>query len=267
MKRRAAWLALLLGPFVGAAWLSPHAPEQQYREYANQPPRCGEPCFLLGSDGYGRDVWSRTLHGGRASLLAGAGATLVALLLGGVLGAAAGFAPRWGDELLSRPIEVLFSVPWFYLLLALRAALPLSAPGEQVFALTMLTIGVAGLGGPFRLARQKVRQCRQSDAVRAAAGLGVSGGHIFRAHLLPATLGPLGSLGQTLYPQFVLAEVGLSFLGLGGGEGMLSWGSTLAPLREYSVLTRQWWMFAPVVALALVMMALSWGRGSEEEER
>ncbi len=264
MSGKSFWPVLAMLPFLAAPWISPHDPDTQYRESANLKPGCGHPCFLMGSDAFGRDVFSRTLHGGRTSLLAGAGATLLALLYGALLGAAAGLAPGIWDEMLSRPVDIVLSMPWFYLLLIVRAALPLSAAPGEVLAITMAAIGIAGAGAPFRVTRQKVRQCLESEPVRAAWGLGAGRWHVLRDHLLPAAMAPLQSMALTLFPQFVLAEVALSYLGLGPGEAIVSWGSVLAPLREYAVLTTQWWMFAPVLTLALVVFSLSrYAKGNE----
>ena len=258
MRRRAvvAGVACVL-PFLLAGWVSPHDPLEQHREYAAVGPRCGEPCFLLGTDGFGRDVLSRVLHGGRVSLLAGMGAAAIALAVGGLLGTVAGSLRGWADAMVSRPVELLFTLPWLYVLLAARAALPLTMEAERVLYVTMGIVGLAGAGAPFRMARQSVIAARDGEAVRAAAGLGAGRWHIFRRHLLPAAYGPLAALGVVLAPQFTLAEVSLSFLGLGAGEPAVSWGSMLAELREYPALTRQWWLWAPAAALTVVTGVMS----------
>ena len=248
--------ALFLLPFLGAPWISPHDPLTQYRDHAGSPPGCGDPCFLLGSDEFGRDVLSRLLHGGRLSLIAGLTASLVALTLGGLLGGLAGYFGNWLDSLLSPPMDLLFALPWLYLLLAARAALPLSLPSATALLVLMSLIGLAGAAAPFRLCRHVVRSARQSGPVSAAAGLGASDWYLLRAHLWPAALPALGTQALSLFPAFVLAEVSLSFLGLGAGDPAVSWGSILASLRQYPVLTSQWWMFSPALALALLLALL-----------
>lgn len=262
--RRARHGALLL--FVGvlalAPWISPHDPAEQYREYASLAPSCGTPCFLLGTDDLGRDVLSRVLHGGRLSLFAGVMAASLAVLLGGLLGALAGTASRWIDGAMSRCMDVLLALPWIYLLIGVRAALPLSLPPGETFLLTMALLGLLGIGAPFRQARQAVRAARASEPVRAARGLGAGSAYLLSRHLLPAALPGLGALWLMLVPTFVLAEVALSFLGLGIGEPAVSWGTVLAQLRQYPVLVSQWWMFAPILALvtflALLPARVSW---------
>lgn len=253
--RLALLLAFLL-PFALAPWFSPHDPLRQYRDHAAEPPGCGSPCFPLGTDDFGRDVLSRLLHGGRMSLLAGLGASLAAVAIGGLLGVVAGYFGGVVDLLLAWPMDLLLALPWLYLLLAARAALPLSLPAETAVLLLMAMLALTGAGAPFRLSRQTVRAARAGDPVRAAAGLGASSWHLLRTHLWPAALPALRAQWLTLFPAFVLAEVSLSFLGLGAGDPAVSWGSILAPLRQYEVLTEQWWMLTPAAGLAIFLALL-----------
>ncbi|MCU0758512.1 MAG: ABC transporter permease [Steroidobacteraceae bacterium] len=253
--RRVA-LLVLVATFVLAPALSPHDPAEQFRDHASRPPSCGSPCFPLGTDELGRDVLSRTLHGGQLSLSAGVGAASLAVLLGGLLGALAGAARRWLDLALSRVVDLLLALPWIYLLIGVRAALPLSVPSDRAYLLTMALLGVLGIGAPFRQARQAVRAARASEPVHAARGLGASERYLLTQHLLPAAVPGLAALWLMLVPGFVLAEVALSFLGLGIGEPAVSWGTVLAQLRDYPVLVSQWWMFAPVLALVAFLALL-----------
>jgi peptide/nickel transport system permease protein len=172
------------------------------------------------------------------------------------LGCIAGYFGGWIDALLSRPVDLLLALPWLYLLLAARAALPLAMPTEAVLLAMMLLLGLAGAATPFRTSRQTVASARHSGPVKAALGLGASRWYILRCHLLPAAGQPLVSCWLTLFPAFVLAEVSLSFLGLGVGDPAISWGSILASLRHYPVLMSQWWIFSPAVALALFLTIL-----------
>lgn len=248
---------VFLLPYVFAEWASPHDPLQQFRDHASLAPSCVEGnCFLLGTDEFGRDVLSRLLHGGRLSLLSGLGASALAIAVGGLLGCVAGYWGGWVDAVLSRPVDLLLALPWLYLLLAARAALPLAMPTEAVLLWMMLLLGLAGAATPYRISRQTVASARLSGAVQAALGLGASRWYLLRAHLLPAAGRPLMSCGLTLFPAFVLAEVSLSFLGLGVGDPAISWGSILASLRHYPVLMSQWWIFSPAVALALFLAIL-----------
>lgn len=249
-------LGLYLLPFLLAGWLSPHDPSRQFRDHAGMAPGCSEPCFLLGTDDLGRDVLSRTLHGGRLTLFSAAGASIVAVLAGGLLGGAAGYFGGWIDALLTKPVDLLATLPWLYLLLAIRGVLPLSLPGEWAVPLVMGVLGIAGTGVPFRQARLQVLAAGRSDPVAAAEGLGARPWYLLRAHLIPAAAPALRATWASLFPAFVIAEVSLSFFGLGAGEPAVSWGSVLAELRRYPVLVSEWWLFAPAAALAGLLALL-----------
>lgn len=205
--------------------------------------------FVLGSDGYGRDVWSRLVHGGRLSVAAGLLATLGALAVGLTLGALAGFYGRWVDEVVMRLADLFLSVPWLYLLFAVRAALPLHISPQDTFLLLVIVVGVIGWARPARLVRGIVLSARERGFVLAGRGFGASRFYLLRRHVLPQTYGVLLAQAGILIPQFILAEVTLSFLGLGIGEPAPSWGNMLAALQRYYVITSHWWMFAPAVAL------------------
>lgn len=205
--------------------------------------------FVLGSDAYGRDLFSRMLYGGQISLLAGLLATGLSLGLGLVLGALAGFYTGWVDEVLMRGAELFLALPWLYLLFAIRAFLPLEISPAQAFLLLVLVIGMIGWARPARLVRGVVLSARERDYVCAARGFGASDIYLLRRHVLPQTFGLLLTQAALLVPQYILAEVTLSFLGLGVGEPVASWGNLLSSLQRYDVLASYWWMYLPGLAL------------------
>src|SRR6266853_251203 len=210
--------------------------------------------FLAGSDNYGRDQFSRILFGGRISLGAGLLATGISLLLGLLLGAVSGFHGKWVDEPVMRLAELFLVLPWLYLLLAVRAFLPLHISPAQTFFLLVAVIGTIGWARPARLIRGIVLSAKSRNYVLASRGFGASSGYILRRHILPHTYGVLLTQAALLIPQYVIAEVTLSFFGLGLSEPMPSWGNLLANLQQYSVLVSYWWMFAPALALILVSL-------------
>ena len=212
--------------------------------------------FLAGTDNYGRDQFSRILYGGRISLAAGLLATGISLALGVLLGTISGFYGRWIDESLMRMVELFMVLPWLYLLLAVRAFLPLHISPLQTFFLLVAVIGSIGWARPARLVRGVVLSARTRKYVLASRGFGASDSHILRRHLLPHTYGVLLTQAALLVPQYVIAEVTLSFLGLGLSEPMPSWGNLLATLQQYNVLVSYWWMFAP--GLALLVFSLGY---------
>jgi peptide/nickel transport system permease protein len=211
--------------------------------------------FLIGSDAYGRDQFSRFLYGGRISLLAGLLATAVSLTLGMMLGGAAGFYGRWLDELIMRTAEIFLALPWLYLLFAVRAFLPLHITPNGVFLLLITVIGGVGWARPARLIRGVVLSAKQRDYVLAARGFGASDIYLLRRHVLPQASGVVLAQAAILIPTYVLAEVVLSFFGLGVTEPAPSWGNLVANLRQYNVLESYWWMFLPALALVPIFLA------------
>jgi peptide/nickel transport system permease protein len=205
--------------------------------------------FLMGSDAYGRDLFSRTLYGGQISVLAGLLAAGLALILGLALGAAAGFFGGWADTLLMRTAELFLALPWLYLLFAARAFLPLSLSPWRMFFLIVVLVGAVGWARPARLIRGVVLSVRGRDYVRAARGFGATNLYLLWNHVFPETWSVVLTQAAILVPQYILAEVTLSFLGLGVAEPVPSWGNLLASLQQYNVLTSYWWMCLPGVAM------------------
>ena len=137
-----------------------------------------------------------------------------------------------------------------------RAFLPLAVPPLTAFLLVVMVIGAVGWARPARMVRGIVLSAKERDFVRAARGFGASGGYLLRRHILPETMSVVLTQAAILVPQFVLAEMTLSFVGLGVPEPVPSWGNMLASLQHYNVLVSYWWMFAP--ALALVVFSLGY---------
>lgn len=221
--------------------------------------------YLLGSDAYGRDQLSRLLFGGQVSLLAGLLGAGLTLSIGLSVGAAAGYYDGWRDDALMRGAELFLALPWLYLLFALRAFLPLAVSPLQAFFLIVAVIGGVGWARPARLVRGVVLSAKERAFVRAARGFGATGGYLLRRHILPETSSVLLTQAAILVPQYVLAEMTLSFLGLGVPEPVPSWGNLLSSLQQYSVLVSYWWMYLP--ALAMVPFFLGYlGLASELQQ-
>lgn len=210
--------------------------------------------FLAGTDNYGRDQFSRILYGGQMSLAAGLLATGISLLLGLIVGCLSGFYGKWIDESFMRLAEVFMVLPWLYLLLAVRAFLPLHLTATQTFFLLIGVIGTIGWARPARLIRGVVLSAKSQKYVLASRGFGAPDLYILRRHVLPHTYGILLTQAALLVPQYVVAEITLSFFGLGLSEPSPSWGNLLANLQQYNVMVSYWWMFAPAFALILVTL-------------
>jgi peptide/nickel transport system permease protein len=211
--------------------------------------------FLAGADGFGRDIFSRILYGGRVSLATGLVATTLALGIGLIWGTAAGFAGGALDRLMMRGAELFLALPWLYLLLAVRAFLPLHIEPVHAFLLLVIIIGSVGWVRPARLVRGLVLSLRERPFVEAARGFGAGPLYLIRRHILPETAGVLVTQATVLIPQYILAEVTLSFLGLGVGEPVPSWGTMLADARQYHALILHPWMLAPGAAICTLLFA------------
>ncbi|HXM62566.1 MAG TPA: ABC transporter permease [Terriglobales bacterium] len=214
----------------------------------------GAHIFLAGTDGYGRDQFSRVLYGGQISLAAGILATGISLCLGLVIGCLSGFYGRWIDDSTMRLSDLFLVLPWLYLLLAVRSFLPLHISPTEAFFLLVAVIGTIGWARPARLIRGIVLGAKTRKYVIASRGFGASDAYILRRHVLPHVSGILSTQAAMLVPQYVIAEVTLSFLGLGLGEPTPSWGNLLANLQQYNVLVSYWWMFSPAFALVVVSL-------------
>ena len=245
-------LALLVALCVAGPLLAPYNPLEQHREMANAAPS-GQ--HWLGTDDYGRDVFSRFLAGANWSVLAGASATALTLLLGWFAGGLAGFRRGWVDQLLMRVGDLVLSLPWLYVLIGLRAVLPLSMQPRMAVATMLFLIAAVSWARPARLVRGVVLSLSERGYVEAARGFGVPEFKIFLRHVLPGTWGLLAAQTLVLFPRFMLAEVTLSFLGLGVGEPEPSWGGLILGLKQAWILHEQWWRLLPVCLMVPLFLS------------
>lgn len=206
------------------------------------------PGHLLGTDESGRDIYSRIVHGARASLLIGAAATAVGLGLALLLGTMAGFGGKRLDSGIGRILEVLFALPGLLLALVFIA---LAGPGVGT---TVIAVGLTSAPGYARIIRGQIIALRNSPMVEAATVLGRSRSRILAVHILPNALAPIAVLATLGLGQAILWAASLSFLGLGAPPPAPEWGTMLSAGRTYLQLA--WWMtFFPGLAIVLVAAA------------
>jgi peptide/nickel transport system permease protein len=253
-KGALAALGVLYLSAICAGFLAPYDPAAQDRDLAFSPP---SRLHVLGTDGFGRDQFSRLLYGARISLLAGPLGAAISIAGALLLGGAAGFFGGWIDSLIMRAAELFLAVPWFYLLFAVRMMMPLRVEPAQAFLMILSLVALVGWARPARLIRGVVLSARTRDYVVAARSLGASNVHLLRKHVLPQVTGVVSTQAALLAPQYILAEATLSFFGLGVGEPVPSWGNMLTVLQRYDVLSSYWWMFMPAAALVATILLYS----------
>jgi len=228
-------------------------------------PDLASPAFLLGADGLGRDILSRTLVGARLSLGVAFLSTALALLLAAACGALAGYAGGWLDSLLMRVAEFILVLPAVYVALALRGALPLVLSVPQVFAALVLVFGLVGWPSAARGVRAIVRVETGQEYAEAARALGASPGRVLFRHLVPATFGFLIVQATLLVPAFVMAEATLSFAGFGFTPPTPSWGAMLQDAAAVHVVASAPWLLTPacaILAAVLLVQALGGARNT-----
>lgn len=213
-----------------------------------------EPFLPLGSDSLGRDQWTRLLHGGRLSLGLTLSGLVGAVLVGTIVGLLAGQREGWLDAALMRLADLFIAWPALYVVLVLRAALPLSLPFATLFALMVVVLALAGWPIVARAVRAVTASERSRQSVLAAQAAGASPAWVLRRHLLPAAAPVIVTQALLLVPAFVLAEATLSFVGLGFSEPTPSWGTMLREASNPFTLRHAPWLLAPAGAIALVTL-------------
>jgi peptide/nickel transport system permease protein len=213
------------------------------------------PVFLLGADDFGRDVLSRLLYGARTSIGLALVATLGAVLIGALAGAWAGYRGGWVDDTIMRVSDFVLVLPIIYVVLVLRAVLPLVLPASTVFLLVSGIFVVVGWPFVAKGVRAIVAVERNREYVLAARSLGASPMRILTIHLIPACAGHLLVQATLLLPAFILAEATLSYIGLGFPDPVASWGTMLAGAGNYNAVSRFPWTLTPAIAIFAIVLA------------
>ena len=251
MKRAAAvTLCLFAAVMLLAGVLAPHSYSEQFRELPNAE---ASRQFPLGTDALGRDRLSRTLYGGRLSLVCAPAAALISGIFALALGLAGGLGGRRLERAVTLAADLCLSLPWLFALLAARAALPLNAPPWTTVGVTFTLLGALGWAGPCRLVAAAVKRHRASDFILLAHASGSSRWRIAAVHLLPNLLPLAGAQFLTTAPAFLLAEANLGLLGLGVPEPLPSLGGMLRELENVSGLSSHPLALAPAALLFVLV--------------
>jgi peptide/nickel transport system permease protein len=202
---------------------------------------------LLGTDQFGRDILSRMLYGARASLIVGLGGVAIALSIGALLGAVAGFYGRWIDEIIMRIMDILLAFPYIILAVALMAMV---GPSLRNIILVM---GITRTPQFARVTRGSVLTLKEMDFVTAARALGQREWRILTRHILPNCLTPIVVMASLSVATAILTESALSFLGLGIQPPQASWGTMIADGRRF-MLDAPWIATFPGIAISLTIL-------------
>lgn len=229
-----------------ALWpLVPYSPTEYDLLESLSPPTLAH---WLGTDDSGRDVLSRMIHGARVSLSVGFVAVGIALVIGLFLGSLAGYFGGWTDLVISRAIEIILTIPTFFLIIAIIAFLP-----PSIYNI-MAVIGITGWTGIARFVRAEFLKLKGSDFVMASRALGASHSRLIFFHMLPNSMAPVLVSAVFSVAGAILTESSLSFLGFGVPPPTPSWGDILSQSRDY--IEFAWWLTVfPGLAIFLSITA------------
>jgi oligopeptide transport system permease protein len=244
----AAFLVLLCLAAFGADGI-PGLPDPAAQDLAlgASPPSA---THLFGTDDLGRDLLSRVVHGGRISLLVGLLGTLVSLVVGVSYGAVAGYRGGRTDEVMMRAVDVLYSLPYIFLVILLLVFF------SRSILMLFVALGLVQWLTMARIVRGQVLSLKQQTFVEAARALGATDRAIIFRHLVPNTLGPVIVYATLSVPAVILQEAFLSFLGLGVPPPQASWGSLVADGARVLALF-PWQVLFPGLALSLTLFCFN----------
>jgi len=257
-----AVLLLVVGVSLAAPWLAPAGYARQYREAPGAPP---SRAHWLGTDDVGRDRFSRVLYGTRISLLLAPVAALLSTLMAALIGGLAGYLGGAWERTAMAVTDLFLSLPWLFLLITVRAILPLSVSPIVSVVVTFSVLGLLGWTTAARVLCATAGALRDSDFVRQARVSGMAGVRLFWVHVVPNLKPVLYAQFWISIPAFILSEANLGILGLGVAEPLPSWGSLLKELEGLVSVGEEPWKFVPLILLVVVVTSFQLVLSGTEE--
>lgn len=242
---------LVLGTF--AHQIAPYDPLETRFDALLQPPSAAH---WMGTDGYGRDVWSRVLHGTRPALLLGISTALLGSIVGGLIGVTSAYFGGRVDAVIQRGTEILQSIP-----LIVAAAVMIAIMGRNevrgIDINLLMAIALPYVPVMARVMRGAALSVRAHPYIDAAKALGFSHARVIRHHMLPSLLSPWLVMVSAFTAQTILLEASLSFLGLGVAEPTPAWGLMLSGVSIEVFATAPWVILFPGIAISLTVFSFS----------
>ena len=253
-KQRMAAIVILVifGFTLSAPWIAPLGYAQQDRNAISLAPG-SDRAHLLGTDTLGRDRFARLLYGMRISLLLAPAAAVVATCLAAGIGATGGVLGGWTERALLAVIDIFLSVPWLFLLLTVRALMPLNTTPIVSIGITFALLATLGWAASARVVCSGVRELLHTESILLARASGANLPRSVVVHILPNLRPVLAAQFLITVPAFILAEANLGMLGLGVSEPMPTWGNLLRELEAFSALKSQPWLWIPLITLVIVV--------------
>lgn len=233
-------------------WIAPYGFDEIHLADGNMPP-CSK--YWLGTDHLGRDLLTRIMWGGRVSLSVGLVATLVSIIIGVTYGATAGFLGGRVDNYMMRIVDILYGLPFMFLVILLMVIFH-NVPADKKLFLLFIGLGCVQWLTMSRITRGQTLSIKNQEFIMAARTSGVGTFRMLLRHIIPNLLGPVIVYATLTVPSIMLEEAFLSFLGLGVQAPMASWGSLAADGRE-SLDVYPWQIIFPGLALAVTLFSLN----------
>src|SRR5262245_31660146 len=242
-------IVIVLLSFVGP-YFTPHTFDEVNWDFISAPPDFGAG-YYFGTDYNGRDLFVRTLYGGRVSITIGVVATLVSLVIGVSWGAVAGFVGGRVDGAMMRIVDILYSIPFIFFVIMLTVVF------GRYMVLMYVAIGAVSWLDMARIVRGQTLSLKRKEFVEAAHASGVSTMNIIRRHIVPNTLGPVIIYVTLTVPTVMLTESFISFLGMGVQEPNSSWG-VLVSEGSRTMDTSWWGLVFPCLFLSTTLLCLNY---------